>query len=66
MLGKKLRILMIQLTDHMKLTKKENQSVDTSVLLRRGNKINVGGRGWERLGRKTRGEKEKGAGLGVG
>ena len=66
MLGKKLRILMIQLTDHMKLTKKENQSVDTSVLLRRGNKINVGGRRWERLGKKTRGEKEKGAGLGVG
>jgi hypothetical protein len=28
----------IQFTDHMKL-KKEDQSVDTSVLLRRGNKI---------------------------
>jgi hypothetical protein len=29
----------IQFTKHMKLKKKEDQSVDTSVLLRRGNKI---------------------------
>jgi hypothetical protein len=29
----------------MKLKKKEDQSVDTSVLLRRGNKIITGGRG---------------------
>jgi hypothetical protein len=29
----------IQYTDHMKLKKKEDQSVDASVLLRRGNKI---------------------------
>jgi hypothetical protein len=28
--------------NHMKLKKKENQSVDTSVLLRRGNKILTG------------------------
>ena len=35
----KLRIPKIQFTDHMKLKKKEDQSVDASVLLRRGNKI---------------------------
>ena len=29
----------MQLTDHMKLKKKEDQSVDTSVLLRRGSTI---------------------------
>jgi hypothetical protein len=28
----------IQFTKHMKLKKKEDQSVDTSILLRRGNK----------------------------
>jgi hypothetical protein len=43
---------MIQLTDHMKLKKKEYQRVGASVLLRRENKILTGGRGWERLGRK--------------
>jgi hypothetical protein len=32
-----------QFTDHMKLKKKEGHSVDTSVLLRRGNKIPMGG-----------------------
>jgi hypothetical protein len=37
-LGKKFGILMILLTDHMKL-KKEDQSVDASVLLRKGNKL---------------------------
>jgi hypothetical protein len=30
---------MIQLTDHVKVKKKEDQSVDVSILLRRGNKI---------------------------
>jgi hypothetical protein len=30
-------------TDHMKLKKKEDQSVDASVLLRRGNTISTGG-----------------------
>jgi hypothetical protein len=34
---------MIQLTDHMKLKKKEDQSVGTSMLLRRGNKISMEG-----------------------
>ena len=29
----------IQFTDHMKIKEMENQSVDASVLLRRGNKI---------------------------
>ena len=41
-LSLKLGIPKIQFTDHMKL-KKEGQSVDTSILLRRGNKISMGG-----------------------
>jgi hypothetical protein len=49
----------IQLTDHMKLKKKEHQSVDTLVLLRRENKILTGGRGREGLGRKRKGEGDK-------
>jgi hypothetical protein len=40
----------------MEHKKKEDQSVDASVLLRRGNKIILGGRGREGLG------KEKGGG----
>jgi hypothetical protein len=36
----------------MKLKKREAQSVDASVLLRRVNKIITRGRGWEGLGRK--------------
>jgi len=44
---------MIQLTDHMKLRNKEDQNMDASVLLRKGNKIITGDRGregpgWER------------------
>jgi hypothetical protein len=38
-----LRIPKIQITDHMKLNKKEDLSVDTSVLLRRRNKIPMEG-----------------------
>ena len=38
MLAQKLGIPKIQFTDHMKLKKKEDQSADASVLLRRGNK----------------------------
>jgi hypothetical protein len=38
-LAQKLRIPKIQFTNHMKHKKKEDQSVDTSILLRRGNKI---------------------------
>jgi hypothetical protein len=43
-----------QFTDHMKLKKKEDQSVDISVLLRRGNKIPMEGITEE----KSRGETE--------
>ena len=49
---------MIQLTDHMKLKKKEDQSVDASVLLRRGNKIIMEGRRREGPGRKIGGREE--------
>ena len=44
----------------MKLKREEDQRVDASVLLRRGNKIIKGSRGWEGLGRKrgVEGEKE--------
>ena len=42
-LAQKLRISNIQLTNHMKLKKKEVQSVDTLILLRRGNKIPMEG-----------------------
>jgi hypothetical protein len=35
---------MIQLIDHMKLEKKEGQSVDSSIPFRRGNKIIIRGR----------------------
>ena len=53
----------IQLTDQRKLKKKENQSVDASVLPRRGNKIILGVRGRKGTRREGRG---KGAGSGVG
>jgi hypothetical protein len=32
--------------DHMKLKRKEDKRVDASVLLKRGNKIIMGSRGW--------------------
>jgi hypothetical protein len=41
--AQKLGIPKIQFTDHIKFKKKENQSVDTLVLLRKGNKIPMGG-----------------------
>jgi hypothetical protein len=52
-LSKKYRILMIQFTDHPSLTRRKVQ--DSSVSLRRGNKIIMGRRGkevpeWERGG----------------
>ena len=47
-LAKKLRIPMIQLTDHMNLKEKEDQSLYSSVQFKRGNKIIPGGRGRER------------------
>jgi hypothetical protein len=42
-LAQKLRILKIQFANHMKLKKREEQSVHTSILLRRGNKIPMEG-----------------------
>jgi hypothetical protein len=38
-LAQKLRKLKIKFTDHMKLKKKEDKSVDSSVFLKRRNKI---------------------------
>ena len=51
---------MIQLTDHMKLNKKEGQSVNASMPLRRGNKIITGGRGREGPGWVRKGGGKKG------
>jgi hypothetical protein len=45
----------IELMEDMKLKRKENQRVDASVILRKGNKIIKESRGWEGLGRKRRG-----------
>jgi hypothetical protein len=41
-ISKKLRTPKIQFTEHMKLKRKEDQSVDASVLLRSGDKILTG------------------------
>ena len=57
---------MIKFIDHMKFKKKEDQSVDTSVLLRSGNKIIMGGRGEEGHEREREEDGERGAGSGVG
>ena len=45
--------------NHMKLKNKEDRSVDASVLLRRGNNIIKGSRGWKGPGRKRGGGGEK-------
>ena len=60
-LGKEYEIPTIQRMDHMKLKRKEDQSVDASVLLRRRNNIIKKSRGWKGLGRKRGrgGEKEE-------
>jgi hypothetical protein len=42
-LAQKLRIPRIQFAKHVKLKKKEDRSVDTSNLLRRGNRITMEG-----------------------
>jgi hypothetical protein len=55
-LNKKLRIPNIQLTDHMKLKKKENQIVDALVLHRKGNKIFTGAKMETKYGEKTEGK----------
>ena len=44
----KIRILKIQFAKHMKLKKKEDQTVDTSVLLRSGTKYP-----WEEIQRQS-------------
>jgi hypothetical protein len=54
-LAQKLRIPKIQFVKHMKLKKKETQSVDTSHLLRRGNKIPTGGVTEAKFGAETEG-----------
>jgi hypothetical protein len=61
-LAQKLRILMIQPTNHMLLKKKEDQSVDVSILHRTWNKIITAARGREGPGTERRrggGKKEK-------
>ena len=58
-LAQKLRIPTIQLEDHMKLNKKEGQSVNALSPLKRGNKIIIEGRGNEGSGWE-RGEEGKG------
>ena len=53
---------MIQLTNHRKLNKKKAQSVDSSISLRKGNKIITGDSGREGPGWKgERGIKKRGA-----
>jgi hypothetical protein len=54
-LAQKLGILKIQFTNHMKLKKKDDQSVDTLVLLRRGNKIPMEGVTETKCGTETEG-----------
>jgi hypothetical protein len=55
-LAQKLRISKIQFTDHMKLSKKEDQSMDALVLLRRGNKIFKGENMETKCGAETEGK----------
>jgi hypothetical protein len=50
-----IRICKIQFTDHMKLKNKEDQSVDSLVLLRKGNKIPMGGDTEKKCGAETEG-----------
>ena len=59
-LAQKLRIPMIQPTNHMDHKKKEHQRMDASTLHRRRNKIITGGRGREKHGRERGGRGEKG------
>jgi hypothetical protein len=44
--------------DHMKLKRMEDQSMDSLVLVRRGNKIIKGSQGWKGLGRNIGGRGE--------
>jgi hypothetical protein len=55
-LAQKFSIPKIQFKDHMKLQKKEDYSVDSSVLLRRGIKIPMGGDTETKFGAETEGK----------
>jgi hypothetical protein len=55
-LAQKLRIPKIQLTDHVQIKKKTDQSVDASILLRRDNKILMGGYMETKCGAETEGK----------
>ena len=55
-LPQKLRIPKIQFTDQMKLMKKEEQSMDTLVLLRRGKTMPMGGDTETKCGAETEGK----------
>jgi hypothetical protein len=55
-LAQKVQITRIQFTDHVKLKKMEYQSVDTLILLRRGNKIPIGGDTETKCGAETEGK----------
>ena len=59
-LGREYGIPIIQLMDHMKLKRMEDQSMDSLVLVRRGNKIIKGSQGWKVLGRNRGGRGEMG------
>jgi hypothetical protein len=54
-LAQKLGISKMQFAKHMKLKKKEDQSVDTSILLRSGNKIPIEGITETKCGTETEG-----------
>jgi hypothetical protein len=54
-LAQKLEIPKIQFTYHMKLKEKEDQSVDASVLLIRGNKMHTEGNSETKHGAETEG-----------
>jgi hypothetical protein len=55
-LAQKLGIPEIQFTDHMKLKKKEDQSVDASVLIRKENEILTGATMETKCGAETEGK----------
>jgi hypothetical protein len=55
MLSQELQIPKIKLTGHIKLKKEEDQSVDISVLLRRGDKMPMGGDRETKCGAETEG-----------
>ena len=54
-MAQKLRKSKIQFAKHMKLKKKKDQSVDTSIFLRRGNKIPLEGVTETKFGAETEG-----------